>query len=52
MLSNFYYYLDLQYIHMSLYLHLGLDPINLLYLRSSVHYNLLLWSSVLFGQKT
>lgn len=51
MLSDFYYYLDLQYIHMCLYLHLGLNPLNFLYLRSSVHYNLFLWSSVLFGQK-
>lgn len=37
--SDIYYYLDLQYIHMCLYLHLGLDLLNLLYPRSSVHYN-------------
>lgn len=49
MLSDFYYYLDLQYIHTYLYLHLGLDLLNLLYLRSSVHGNLFLWSPVIFG---
>lgn len=49
MLSDFYYYLDLQYIHMCLYLHLGLDLLNLLYLRFSVHYNLYLLSPVIFG---
>lgn len=42
MLSDFNYYLDLQYIHMCLYLHLGLDLLNLLYLKSSLkHLNLL-----------